>query len=95
MIDVQTIPDPGLSLADGYYLQHARACLLALGIRTPEAFATRYGVDVRDLSAFGLLWIVNRTQAERELHLNELYRAGLRTNRTVAGGTTTTEGRAA
>jgi len=94
MIDAQTIPDPGLPLADGYYLQHARARLHALGIRTPEAFAARYGVDIHDLTAFGLLWIVDRTQAERELHLNALYRAGLRTNRT-ADGATTTEGRVA
>lgn len=94
MIDPAMIPDPGLPLADGYYLQHARARLHAFGIRTPEAFAARYGVDIRDLTAFGLLWTVDRTQAERELHLNELYRAGLPKNRT-AGGATTTEGRAA
>jgi len=93
MIDVLTIPDPGLPRADGYYLQHARTRLHALGIRTPEAFAARYGVDVRDLSAFGLLWIVDRTQAERELHLNALYRVRLPKSRTA--GSATTEGRAA
>ncbi len=95
MIDVSAIPDPGEPRADGHYLQHARARLHTLGIHTPEVFATRYGVDICELTAFGLLWIVDRAQGERELHLNELYRAGLRTNRTVAGGTTTTEGRAA
>ncbi len=77
MIDAQTIPDPGLPLADGYYLQHAHARLYALGIHTPEAFAARYGLDVRDLSAFGLLWIVDRAQGEHEMQLNALYRAGL------------------
>jgi len=77
MIDAQTIPDPGLPLADGYYLQHARARLYALGIHTPEAFAARYGLDVRDLSAFGLLWIVDRAQGEHEMRLNALYRARL------------------
>ncbi len=94
MIDPSTIPDPGLPRADGYYLQHARACLLALGLRTPEAFSARYGVDILELTAFGLLYVVNRSRAERELRLNELYRAGLPKNRT-AGGAITTEGRAA
>ncbi len=94
MIDAHTIPDPGLPRADGYYLLHARARLHTLGIHTPEAFAVRYGVDIRDLTAFGLLWIVGRTQAERELQLNELYRAGLPKNR-IAGSATTAEGRAA
>lgn len=83
MIDAHTIPDPGLPLADGYYLKLARARLLALGIRTPEDFTVRYGLDVRALSAFGLLWIVDRTQAEHELHLNNLYRARLQKNRTT------------
>jgi len=78
MIDAQTIPDPGLSLADGYFLQHAHATLQAQGIHTPEEFEERYGIDVYTLTAFGLLWTVNRTQAERELHLNTLYRAGMR-----------------
>ncbi|MGI8688663.1 MAG: hypothetical protein ACR2M3_08795 [Thermomicrobiales bacterium] len=94
MIDVHLIPDPGLPLADGYYLQHARARLHTLGIRTPEAFQARYGVDIRQLTAFGLLYVISPAQAAREMHLNALYRAGLRTNRT-AGGTTTPEGRAA
>jgi len=94
MIDVHLIPDPGLPLADGYYLRRARACLLALGIRTPEAFAARYGVDIHALTCFGMLYVVDRTQAERELHLNALYRAGLPKNR-AAGGAITTEGRAA
>lgn len=94
MIDTATIPDPGLPRADGYYLQHVRARLHTLGIRTPEAFAVRYGMDVHDLTAFGLLWIVDRTQAERELHLNALYRAGLPKNRPAVGAMTT-EGRAA
>lgn len=77
MIDPTTIPDPGEPRADGYYLQHARAALRSAGVRTPEDFAARFGVDIRGLTAFGLLWTVDRTQAERELHLNELYRAGL------------------
>lgn len=85
MIDVHAIPDPGAPRADGYFLQHARARLHVLGIATPEAFAERYGVDVRDLSAFGLLWIVGRAQAERELHLNELYGAEVRRVRPHAG----------
>lgn len=87
MISPTAIPDPGLPRADGYYLQHARAVLHARGIRTPEAFAARFGVDIRDLTAFGLLWTVDRPRAERELHLNALYRAGLRTNRTARGAT--------
>ncbi len=94
MIDPAMIPDPGPPLADGYYLQHARARLHALGIRTPEAFAARYGVDIHALTCFGMLYVVNRTQAEHELHLNVLYRAGLQKNRT-AGSAITTEGRAA
>jgi hypothetical protein len=94
MIDPAMIPDPGLPRADGYFLQHARTRLHALGIRTPQDFAARSGVDIRDLSAFGLLWVVDRAQAERELRLNALYRAGLRTNRT-ANSAITTEGRAA
>jgi hypothetical protein len=71
----ERIPDPGSPRADGYYLQHARAALLAQGIRTMEEFSARYGVEVLTLSAFGLLWTVDRQQAERELHLNALYRA--------------------
>jgi len=94
MIDPATIPDPGLPRADGYYLQHARAALHALGIHTPEDFAMRYGIDVLTLSAFGLLWVVDRVQAEREWHLNELYRAGLPKKR-AAIGAMTAEGRAA
>ncbi len=93
MIDPAMIPDPGLPLADGYYLQLARARLHALGIRTPEAFVARYGVDIRELTAFGLLWIVDQSHAEHEIHLNVLCRAGLRTNRTA--GSRMTEGRAA
>ncbi len=77
MIDAQTIPDPGPPRADGYYLQHARAALLAEGIRTAEEFTARYGLDVLTLSAFGLLYTVDRRRAERELRLNDLYRAGL------------------
>lgn len=77
MIDLATIPDPGLPRADGYYLQHARAGLAAEGIRTPEQFTARYGADLFTLTAFGLLWTVDRKQAERELHLNRLYRSGL------------------
>ncbi len=94
MIDPHAIPDPGLPLADGYFIQEARARLHALGIRTPEAFAARYGIDVRDLSAFGLLWTVDRVQAERESRLNRLYRTGLRKNGTEDCATVT-EGRAA
>jgi len=90
MIDLATIPDPGLPLADDYYLQHARARLHALGIRTPEAFVARYGVDIRELTAFELLWIVDQSHAEREIHLNVSCRAGLRTNRTA--GSAMTEG---
>ncbi len=50
MIDAQTIPDPSLPPADGYYLQRARARLDTLGIRTPEAFAQRYGVALDTLT---------------------------------------------
>jgi hypothetical protein len=70
----ERIPDPGSPRADGYYLQHARAALHAEGIRTMEEFSARYGVDVLGLTAFQLLWFVDRQQAERELHLNTLYR---------------------
>ncbi len=89
MVDVHAIPDPGAPPADGYFLQLARARLHALGIRTPEAFAARYGVDVHALTAFGLLHVVSPEQAARELRLNALYRAGLRKNRTACGATTT------
>jgi len=91
MIDLAMIPDPGLPLADGYYLKHACAALHALGIRTPEDFTARYGVDIRALTAFGLLWLVARSQAERELHLNALYRAGLHRYRTSSNPTTMNE----
>jgi hypothetical protein len=94
MNDMRAIPDPGLPRADGYYLQHARARLHALGICTPEQFTARYGVNLFDLTAFGLLWTVNRRQAERELHLNALYRAGLRKTQ-IATYAAATEGRAA
>lgn len=85
MFDSHPIPDPGLPLADGYYLQHARARLQVLGIRTPEAFAARYGVDIRELTAFALLYVVSPDQAAREMHLNELYRAGLPKYRNAHG----------
>lgn len=72
---IEGIPDPGLPRADGCFLQHARATLHAQGIHAPEEFAERYGADIRTLTAFGLLWAVDRQQAERELLLNDLYRA--------------------
>jgi hypothetical protein len=71
----ERIPDPGPPRADGYFLQHARAALHTQGIRTAEEFSARYGVDVLGLTAFQLLWTVDRVQAERELRLNALYRA--------------------
>jgi hypothetical protein len=95
MIDARMIPDPGTPRADGYFLQHARAALWAQGIATPEQFTARYGVSLLDLTAFGLLWTVDRVQAERELRLNELYRAGLRKNRARAPDDSAAEGRAA
>lgn len=86
MIDVHVIPDPGLPLADGYYLQHARAWLHTLGIRTTEDFTARYGVDIHELTAFGLLYVVAPDQAAREMRVNELYRADLRRAHPHAGG---------
>lgn len=89
MIDAHTIPDPGLPLADGHYYQLARATLRAQGLLSREQFAARYGVDPVNLTRFGLLWTVNRTQAEREVRLNALYRAGMRQNRITTNADTT------
>ena len=85
MIDVQTIPDPGEPPADGYFLQLARARLHTLGVRTPEDFAARYGVDIHKLTAFGLLYVVAPDQAAREMRVNELYQEDVRRARPHVG----------
>jgi len=82
---MQTIPDPGEPPADGYFLQLARARLHALGVRTPGDFAALYGVDIRELSAFGLLYVVAPDQAAREMRVNQLYQAEVRRARPHAG----------
>src|SRR4051794_40957281 len=76
MNDPRSIPDPGPPMADGYYLECARRALRAAGIRSPAAFRERYGVDIRALTPFGLLYVIDPARAERERHLNALYRSG-------------------
>lgn len=88
MIDVGSIPDPGDPPADGYYLLNAQAHLRAEGIDSPASFAAHFGVDVRGLTPFQILWLVAPSQGRRELYLNALYRAGRRTMRPrpISGG---------
>lgn len=94
MVDPAMLPDAGLPLADGFFLQLARARLHALNIQTAEEFEAHFGIDIYALTAFQLLYVVDPVQGERELRLNALYRSGLRKH-PVAPPAPATEGRAA
>jgi hypothetical protein len=85
MIDPTTVPDPGLPLADGYFLLLARDRMQALHIRSAEEFKERFGIDLYSLNKFQLLYVLDPVQAEREVRLNELYRAGMRKQPTGEG----------